>query len=523
MDIKNLPDDIDALKEIIVDYNSQNLILQEKLNYLIKTIYGQKSEKQKSNTIIRTPNLLDFAGLSLPSQKEEPPIEIETITVPEHKRKKRGRKPIPEDIPRKDVFHDLDEHEKICLCGCTLSPIGQEVSEKLDYVPARLIVERHIRLKYACRGCEGVESDQGAVKIASMPPQLIPQGIVTPGLLSHIITAKFVDGLPFYRQEKQFKRLGIDLSRSTMVSWAMSVARACEPLRGMLKQEILANHIIGMDETTVQVMNEPGRSNTSKSYMWVFLGNDPMHQTVLYSYHPSRSGQALKFLKDHKGYIQSDGYNGYNELGSSADITHVGCLAHIRRKFMDVVKLSKRDKNKGGTAQTIVDLIGQLYLLERSFEVRKLKPDRIKEERQNNSVPILNQIKSILDERKNTSPAKSKLGTAINYALNQWERVICYVQDGRLRPDNNLVENAIRPFAVGRKNWLFHGSPNGAEAGALFYSLIGTAKLNGLEPYAYLRYLFKNLPLAKTQDDIKELMPQYVDKSIISAYTIPDR
>jgi len=522
MDTKNLPDDIDALKEIIVDYNGQITILQEKLNYLIKTIYGQKSEKQKSNTI-RTPNLLDFAGLSLPSQKEEPPVVIEAVTVPEHKRKKRGRKPIPEDLPREDVVHDLDEHEKICACGTTLSPIGEEVSEKLDCTPAKIIVERHIRRKYACRGCEGIESEQGAVRIAPMPAQLIPQGIVTPGLLAYIITAKFVDGLPFYRQEKQFKRLGIDLSRKTMTSWAMFVARACEPLRDLLKQEILTNHIIGMDETKVQVMNEPGRSNTSQSYMWVFLGNDPMHQTVLYCYHATRNGQALEFLKEHKGYIQSDGYAGYNELGSSADITHVGCLAHIRRKFMDVVKLSKRDKNKGGTAQTIVDLIGQLYLLERSFEARKLKPDRIKEERQNNSVPILNRIKSILDERKNTSPAKSKLGTAINYALNQWERMICYVLDGRLRPDNNLVENAIRPFAVGRKNWLFHGSPNGAEAGALFYSLIETAKLNGLEPYAYLRYLFENLPLAKTEKDVKNLMPQYVDKSLIPVYKIPER
>ena len=523
MDIKTLPDDIDTLKEIIVDYNSQNLILQEKLNYLLKTIYGQKSEKQKSNTVISSPNLLDFAGLSLSSKKEEPPVVIEAVTVPEHKRKKRGRKPIPEDLPREDVVHDLDEHEKICACGTTLSPIGEEVSEKLDCTPAKIIVERHIRRKYACRGCEGIESEQGAVRIAPMPAQLIPQGIVTPGLLAYIITAKFVDGLPFYRQEKQFKRLGIDLSRKTMTSWAMFVARACEPLRDLLKQEILTNHIIGMDETKVQVMNEPGRSNTSQSYMWVFLGNDPMHQTVLYCYHATRNGQALEFLKEHKGYIQSDGYAGYNELGSSADITHVGCLAHIRRKFMDVVKLSKRDKNKGGTAQTIVDLIGQLYLLERSFEARKLKPDRIKEERQNNSVPILNRIKSILDERKNTSPAKSKLGTAINYALNQWERMICYVLDGRLRPDNNLVENAIRPFAVGRKNWLFHGSPNGAEAGALFYSLIETAKLNGLEPYAYLRYLFENLPLAKTEKDVKNLMPQYVDKSLIPVYKIPER
>lgn len=524
MDINNLPDNKDALKEIIIDYHGQIAILQEKMALLQRALFGSKSEKRKTPMTREVQlSLLDLIKAEGKEQEILPPAQDETITVPEHKRKKRGRKPIPEDIPRKEIIHDLKESEKTCLCGCTLSPIGEEVSEKLDYIPARLIVERHIRLKYACRGCEGVESEQGAVKIAAMPPQIIPQGIVTPGLLAHIITAKFVDGLPFYRQEKQFKRLGIDLSRSTMVSWAMSVARACQPLLGLFEQEILANHIIGIDETPIQVMNEPGRSNTTKSYMWVFFGNDPMHLTVLYNYHPSRSGQALEFLKDHKGYIQSDGYSGYNELGNSADIIHVGCLVHIRRKFMEVVKLSKRDKKKGGTAQTILDLIGQLYLLERSFEAQKLKPDRIKEERQKHSVPILHQIKSILDQRKNTSPPKSKLGAAINYALNQWERMICYVQDGRLRPDNNLVENAIRPFAVGRKNWLFHGSPSGAEAGALFYSLIETAKLNGLEPYSYLRYLFENLPLAKTQDGIKKLMPQYIDKSLIQDHNIPKR
>ena len=182
---------------------------------------------------------------------------------------------------------------------------------------------------------------------------------------------------------------------------------------------------------------------------------------------------------------------------------------------MDVLKISKRARKRGGTAQDIVDLIGQLYNLEKNLAQQKLEPDRIQEQREEHALPILNQIKSILDQRVDSTPPKSKLGTAINYALNQWDRVVRYVWDGRLRPDNNLVENSIRPIAMGRKNWLFAGHPNGANAGALFFSIIETAKMNNLEPYAYLRYLFENLPLASTEEEIKMLMPQYIDRTLI--------
>ncbi|MCA1742752.1 MAG: IS66 family transposase [Desulfonatronovibrio sp.] len=524
MDIEKLPNDIEVLKDIILDYEGQVAHLKNKMALLQRALFGSKSEKSKGPKTREVQ--FPWPELIKGENKEPEPtpeVKDDTITVPEHKRKKRGRKPIPADLPRKEIIHDLTEKEKICPCGTVLSPIGDEVSEKIDYTPAQIVVERHVRRKYACKCCEGVESDQGAVKIAPMPPQFIPQGIVTPGLVAHVLTAKFVDGIPLYRQEKQFKRLGIDLSRSTMVSWAKLAAKKCKPLTNLFKQEVLLNNIINIDETTVQVLKEPGKSNTSTSYMWVFLGNDPNHKVVFYNYQTSRSAEALEFLKDHKGYIQTDGYAGYNELGNRPDIIHVGCMAHVRRKFIEVTRLTKKDKKKGGTAQKIVDLIGKLYLLEKHFIATKLEPDRIKEERLQKSVPILDQIKSILDERKNTSPPKSKLGSAINYALGQWDRVTSYVLDGRLRPDNNLVENSIRPFAVGRKNWLFHGSPNGAENGALFYSIIETAKLNDLEPYAYLRYLFENLPLVKTEADLKKLLPQYIDKSFIQAYEIPHR
>jgi len=506
MNTETLPDDKEALKKIVADYQQQVVQLQEKVDFLQRALHSPKSDKKPKCGLNETWPFLP--GLVEDEQQVQQPKE-EVVTVPEHSRRKRGRKPIPKDLPRKEILHDLSEEEKVCFCGCTLSFIGEEVSEKLDYIPAKLQVERHVRKKYACRECEGTESDQGAVKTASMPAQLVPQGIVTPGLMAHIITAKFVDGQPFYRQEKQFRRLGIELSRSTMVSWAIYVARLCEPFMDLFKQELKLGFYIGIDETPVQVLKEPGRSNTSKSYMWVFLGGSPENPIVLYEYHPTRSGIVLDFLKDYQGYIQSDGYAAYNELKGLPEIIHVGCLAHVRRKFMDVVKIAKQ--NKGGTAQEILDYIDQLYRLEQSFKTKKLKPDRILQERQEKSVPILNKIKEILDERKSSTPPSSKLGIAINYALNQWDSVTRYTLDGRLSPDNNLVENAIRPFALGRKNWLFKGHPNGAHAGALYYSLVETAKKNGLEPYAYLRYLFVNLPLAETEQDLKDLMPQNID------------
>lgn len=510
METQNLPEDTQELKSIISDYQRHVSYLEEKIHLLQKAMLGTKSEK--SSNAQHLENQLLLPGFTAAEPEDNEPKQV---TVPEHIRQKRGRRPLPPDLPRDEVIHDIPEEEKTCACGSSLSCIGQEVSEKLHFVPSQVRVQKHIRHKYACRECEGVESEQGAVVTAPMPPQLIPQGIATPSLLAHILVAKFVDALPFYRQEKQFARLGVDLSRSTMVSWAISVAKACEPLLGMFKAELLAEHFLGIDETPVQVLNEANRANTTKSYMWVFLGGSAEHPTVYYQYHPTRSSNALEFLQDFTGYIQTDGYAGYEAFGEKPGITHVGCLAHVRRKFMDVIKISKRAKTKGGTAQEVIDLIGQIYKLEKTFTQQKLEPDRIKEQRELYVVPLLEQIKSILDQRSLSTPPKSQLGKAISYALNQWDRVVRYVEDGRIRPDNNLVENAIRPFALGRKNWLFAGHPSGAKAGALFFSLIETAKMNNLEPYAYLNYLFEHLPLAKDENDLKKLMPQHIDPALI--------
>jgi transposase len=514
MQSKPLPEDKEALKVLIADRDTYILQLEERIRLLNSVIFGAKSEKSKQIAKQDQYTLFDEAGLPEPQKPQG-----ESVIVPAHERKKPGRRPIPADLPRKDVIHDLPESEKVCVCGCAMTKIGEEVSEKLDIEPARVLVERHIRYKYACRGCEGVESQAqglgGAVKLAPLPAQLIPQGIVTPGLLAYTLAAKFVDALPFYRQEAQFARLGVDISRATLCNWARLVGKAIEPLIELLRIEIRSGPIIAMDETRVQVLKEPGRANTSQSYMWVMRGGPPEKPAVLFHYAPSRCGKVAKELVgDFRGYLQTDGYLGYESLGEQENICHIGCLAHVRRKFNDVLKAAGKGA-KPGTAKAVLEYLSEIYRLEAQALAAGLSPVQIADMREAKVGPILGEIEALLDVAALKSPPKSLLGAAVRYARNQWDRILAYLEDGRLRPDNNLTENAIRPFAVGRKNWLFSGSPRGAESSAAIYSLIETAKANGLEPYAYLRALFEHLPSAQTQEARKALLPQHLDRSLL--------
>ena len=259
----------------------------------------------------------------------------------------------------------MEDAEKQCDCGCLKDCIGQEVSEQLDIIPAKIQVIRNIRLKYACKNCEGVESDGPTVTIARMPKQIIPKCIGTPGLIAFILTAKFVDALPFYRQEKQFLRIGVKISRATMCNWAQKVAQSCEILLMMLKKEILSGPLINIDETPVQVLKEPGKTSKSKSYMWVFRGGTQEHPGILFEYHPTRAGDvAAAFLKGYKGVVQTDGYSGYGFIDRTLGIIHMGCWAHLRRKFFDVVKAAAKienDKKKPGTADQAMKYIRKLY------------------------------------------------------------------------------------------------------------------------------------------------------------------
>jgi transposase len=403
----------------------------------------------------------------------------------------------------------------------SLSRIGEDTCEKLDYIPAKVQVLRHIRYKYACKSCEGVDDDGPTVKIAPAPVQLIPKSIASEGLLAHIIVSKFADALPLYRQQKIFARLGVELSRATMASWAVKAAACCAPVIEMLEGQIRSGPLINIDESPLQVLNEPGRKNTSKSYMWVFCGGPADRPAVLYRYQPTRSGKvALNFLDDYSGYIQSDDFSGYDHLGRKNNIVHLGCWAHVRRKFVDVVKARKKQRGKKATAKTLADeaieYIGRLYHIEKQARIQEMTADQRYQLRQQQAKPVLDQFEKWLGEKQPLTPPAGLLGKAINYALKNWDKLIVYINDGNLKPDNNVAENAIRPFVLGRKNWLFAGSPNGAEASATFFTLIETAKANDLEPFGYLRYLFTQLPLTTDEQGYRCLLPQHVDRDLIT-------
>jgi len=504
IDVAKLPDDSAQLKEMLVNlqgrFDKETGIMLEQIQLLRTLLFGRKSEKIHVEGDQKQLLLFD-----MPEPEEE--TEVEGIYVPAHKRKKRGRKPLPKDLPRVDVVNDIDDADKICGCGCELSRIGEEVSEQLDIIPAKVRVMRYIRPKYACKNCEGVEDNGPAVRVAPVQPQIIPKSIASYGLLAHILTGKFVDRTPFYHQEKQLARLGVEVSRTSMSNWSIQAAAACQPLLNLLQEVVQTGSFVNVDETTLQVLKEPGRSPTSKSYMWIFRRGDPDKPVVIFQYHPSRAGSVAKdFLCDFQGYVQTDGYPGYDFLDHVDGIRHVGCWAHSRRKFTDVIKAQGKKRKYGGGDRAL-GYIRKLYKLEKEATAKGLCRQDVYQMRQDKAKPILDEFEKWLRLKSAKTPPKGLLGKAISYTLKQWKRLVGYVEDGQLAPDNNAAENSIRPFVVGRKNWLFSGTPKGADASALFYSLIETAKANKLEPYAYLRHIFKNLPTSTTVEDYDALLP----------------
>jgi transposase len=506
IDIATLPDSVEDLKVLLVDldaqYRARIEFLEERVRLFQKELFGRKTEKRPPETELRQLHLFNEAeALTEPESKEKP------LVVPEHTRRRPKRKPLPEELPRIEVIHDLNEDEKRCACGAELCRIGEEVCEKLDIVPAKIQVLRHIRYKYACKQCEGLESSGPTVTIAPPPAELIPKGLATAGLVAHIAIAKYADGLPLYRQEKISARYGVELTRSTMAGWMVKAAECCEPLLGLLRQELLAGPLINADETPVQVLNEPGRANTTTSYMWVFRGGTPGKEVVLYRYSPTRSGDVPReVLEGFRGYLQTDAFSAY--AGLDGQVRLVGCFAHVHRNFVKVINARGKTGKKPGSAEVALDYIRELYALEKAAHKQELSAPERCLFRKDKAEVILRGFKAWMDQQVLLTPPQGLLGKALSYARNHWHKLARYLENGHITPDNNAAENAIRPFVIGRKNWLFAGHPNGAHAGATLFSLIETAKACGLEPYAYLRYLFERLPSAQSTEDYQVLLPQ---------------
>jgi transposase len=552
--IPELPDDIAGLKALVLDYHSEKKVLtvrikvlEEQLALLRHKQFGARSEKASPDQI----SLFNEAEVTA---KEPPPAEDEDtedeITVPEHKRKKSGRKPIPDNLPRVRVEHDIPEAEKLCPCGSgnERPRIGEVITEQYDIIPAQIQVLQHVRFKYGpCACCQGVfpeaqaceqvalesantgaeiaegkdaapvcqvasETDSQTARVvivAPLPAQPIPKSNASPGLLAYIATSKFVDGLPLYRLETMLERIGVDLPRGTMASWMIHISVSIVPLINLLNDTQNDYDVLQMDETTLQVLKEDGRSAQSKSQMWVRRGGPPDKPVILFDYDPSRSGAVpFRLLADYHGYLQTDGYDGYGRVAERDGIIHIGCLAHARRKFDEAAKAhAAKQSGRVGLAAEALALIQKIYRVEKSAREAGLTPEQRHQLRQEKERPIWDELRKWLDRVRDQAPPLTLIGKAIAYLDREWSRLIRVLDDGRLEVDNNLCENAIRPFVMGRKAWLFADTPAGATASARLFSLIETCKANGREPFAYLRHVFTELPKATTLADFEALLP----------------
>jgi transposase len=510
MAVDNLPDDVATLQSLLIESRELLLKKDKKIHSLHRLLHAYQEEKRLAAARQFAPssekqarqyylfNEAECGATQSPISEDAPVTDIKA-----HQRR-GGRKALPANLPRIEVLHDLSDDEKQCACGCTKEKIGEEVSEQLDIIPAKVRVLKHIRLKYACKSCDTPP------QTASMPAQPIPKSQVSPGFLAYVITAKYADALPLYRQCHILNRGGVDVARNTLCQQVVKAGELTQPLINLLEENALGYPVLQMDETPVQVLNEPGKTAQSQSYMWVMRGGPPKQSAIIYHYDPGR-GQAVptRLLEGYSGYLQTDAWHAYDAVHGE-HITAVGCWAHARRKFKQAEKAlpkSKRKRNGNSKTHQAIVYLQKLYAIEKRHKTST--PQQRYTARQAESLPVLTQFKHWLETQ--TVNPESRLGKAIIYTLTYWERLTVYCTDGRIEIDNNGIENKIRPFAVGRKNWLFSTSQAGAKASANLYSLIESAKANGLNEYDYLKWVFAKLPVAKTVDDIEALLPWNVD------------
>ena len=420
--------------------------------------------------------------------------------IPLAKPARGKRAPLPAELPRVDIVHDVPEADRICTCGTPMVEIGEEVSEQLDIVPMRIQVLRHIRKRYGCP-----EGDQAPVT-AALPAQPLPKSNASPDLLAMLLTVKFADGLPLARFEKVLARSKVTVPRQTLARWTIGSSGVLQPIHNLMRDVLFDGPLVHMDETVVQVLKEPGKAPTSHSYMWVQTGGPPDKPVVIFDYDPSRSGEVpVRLLEGYQGYLMTDGYDGYNTIAKTPGIEHLACFAHARRYFVDAMRV--QPKGKRGRADQAVEMIGKLYGIERDLKKQNATLGERLVARQSRSLAVLADLRAWLDKALPVVAPQTALGKALGYLNKYWARLIRYTERGDLPIDNNRAENAIRPFVVGRKAWMFSDTQAGAHASALIYSLVETARANGLEPYVWLRQLLRELPGAQTIEAVEALLP----------------
>lgn len=499
---------------LIEELQKQNALLQQQVSELTVRLnwyeeqyrlsqqkrFGSSSEKTQFDQI------KIFNEAEIESKPESPEPTIEEITY-KRRKKKGAREEQLKDLPVETIEYHLSGEELICPeCDGELHRMSKEVRREIKVIPAQVKVVNHERMVYACRGCEknGIKTP---VITAPMPKPVLPGSLASSSAVAHVINEKYVNGMPLYRQEKQWERMGVKFSRQNMANWLMLVAeRWLSPIYEHMKEYLLKKDIIHADETSLQVLHEPGRVATTKSYMWLYRSGREGPPIVLYDYQSTRAGKhPKKYLKDFRGYAHVDGYAGYNDM---TNITLVGCWSHARRYYDEaIISLPKIKREIPTAAEEALNFCNRL------FDVEKKLHDVSPEERFNGrlkySKPILDDFYKWLKWQKPRCLPKSAFGKAVNYNLNQWDKLTCFLKDGRLELDNNRAERSIKPFVMGRKAWLFANTVRGANSSATIYSIVETVKENGLNPFTYLVYIFDKLPNIEALDksNLDKLMP----------------
>lgn len=486
--IESLRAENKALKDENAELSQKVEWLMEQLRLLKKKQFGTSSEQGKGQLDGQLSFLFNEA-----EAYTAPPGVQKTTQVAAHTRKQSGsvKDVVPETIPVEVVEHRLSEEERVCpQCGELMREIGTEARETLKLIPAKAILRRDVYYTYACENCEKNDVSTPIMK-APKEPSVIPGSFASAQAIAHIMTQKFVMASPLYRQEQEWARQGLKLSRQTMSNW---VLRAAEdhllPVYEELRRQLVKREVLHADETTLQVLHEPGKRAQTKSYMWLYrTGREVGPPIVLYEYQPSRKAEhAEKFLEGFSGYLHADGYQGYHKL--PGNIRVVGCWAHARRKFDEALNALPPDKREGTAALTGLDYCNKLFAWEERF--KDLSPEERTKQRLKEEKPILD---ALLAWANSVSAApKSALGKALHYLKEQWPYLIRYLEDGRLELSNNRAERSIKPFVIGRKNFLFANTPLGAQASAVIYSLIETAKEAGLDPFRYLTWVLATAP-----------------------------
>lgn len=485
-------DQAEKLLSIIEDKDRRITELEQQVRWLMEQMklskhkqFGVSSEQTDALQV----DLFNEAEVNAVRIASEP--ELSEVKAHYRKRTRLTTDKLPEDLPVEIIEHALSVHERICPdCGGELHTMGRETREEFKIVPAKAVIVQHIRHVYACRKCEETADHVPIVK-ANMPEPVIKGGFASPETIAHIATQKFMMASPLYRQEQEWLQNGIRLSRQTMSNWLIKASEEwLEPLYEEMKIQLLRHDVLHADETVLQVLKEPGKPAKSKSYMWLFrTSGEAKHQIVLYDYQPDRRHMRPdEFLKGFSGYLHADGYDGYHKLPDN--IIVVGCLAHLRRKFFDALKTLPKDKQADSNAAKGVAYCDKLFYFEKQMAL--LPHEERFKEREKLS-------KSLIDEfyewigHLHALPS-TLLGKAEYYARSQRKYLERYLLDGRLEISNNRAERSIKPFVIGRKNWLFTNTPNGARASAVYYSLVVTAMENGLNPFEYLSWVLANAP-----------------------------